>query len=447
LEKDFCHCAPHLNVQPAVRPYGDRMVFVGDCGTTRLFKDGIGAAYRTARAAARTAIFRGIGEADFRRAYRPLCRSIEADNRLGRIVFGCTRQLQRSRPARVGLWRMTSREQKLEGAKRRMSRTLWDTFTGSAPYKSVFLRSLHPAFLGRLAWELAAGLASSGTQGWSERVAMASGTTGLSSDRYPAGRVVYREGDPGDCMYVLQDGRAERVRNQNGREVRVAVLEKGAFFGEQALFRGTPRSSTLRVLEDAGIVVLRRFELLQRLHEDPSMAFRLIEKMASRIRGLERSLIRSAQLPAEPWELPDAGPTDRAADPPHVDDDTRTPGRKYAAGDVVYRQGDRGDCMYVIRSGAVEVREREGEREHVLPVLGRGDFFGETALFGDELRTVTVRAREDSRIVTLERNGLLTQIHDEPSAAFSLMENMAERIARLELARLRFATPAEAGRE
>ena len=156
---DFCHCSPRLSMKGARQPFADRMVFVGDCGTTRLYKDGIGAAYRTAKAAAKTAVFVGISAADFREHYRPVCEAIGKDNQIGKFVFGVTRLIQQLRFARRGVWRMVCREQNRRSA-RRMSTVLWDTFTGSASYRDVFFRTLHPFFLGRLAWETLAGLLS-----------------------------------------------------------------------------------------------------------------------------------------------------------------------------------------------------------------------------------------------------------------------------------------------
>jgi hypothetical protein len=145
---DSCHCSPRISMESAVQPFADRLVFVGDCGTTRLYKDGIGAAYRTAKAAAKTAVFQGV--------------ALRADNRIGKVVFGVTTEIQKRRFARQGVWRMVSREQQSHSSKPRMSTVLWDTFTGSAPYKEVFLRTLHPFFWGRLLWETAAG-------GWAAR--------------------------------------------------------------------------------------------------------------------------------------------------------------------------------------------------------------------------------------------------------------------------------------
>lgn len=154
---DFCHCSPRISVQSAVQPFADRVVFIGDCGATKLYKDGIGSAYRTAKAAAVTAIFAGIAAQDFRRRYWPACQSICADNRIGKFVFAVTRQIQRRRFLRRGLSRMVSREQQKGGDCQRMSTVLWDTFTGSAPYRDVLVRTLHPSFLGRFLWEIAAG--------------------------------------------------------------------------------------------------------------------------------------------------------------------------------------------------------------------------------------------------------------------------------------------------
>ena len=154
-----CHCSPKINVREASRPYLDRVVLVGDCGATRLYKDGIGAAYRTAKAAARTAVFSGVSAADFERHYRPVYRSIVQDNRFGSLIFSVVHWIKALRPALNGVMTMTEKEQINGDAARRMSIVLWDMFTGSAPYQEIFLRTLSPRFLGRFAWESMRGAA------------------------------------------------------------------------------------------------------------------------------------------------------------------------------------------------------------------------------------------------------------------------------------------------
>ncbi|KPJ60889.1 MAG: hypothetical protein AMJ46_04120 [Latescibacteria bacterium DG_63] len=163
-----CQCWPRISVEGAIHPFSDRVVFIGDCGVTRLYKDGIGAAYRTAKAAATTAVFQGVSAADFAKHYWPVCRTISSDNAIGKLSFMATRQIQKRRFARRALYRMTLAEQTDEGRRRRMSMVLWDMFTGSAPYREVFLRTLHPVFLARLLWNVAVSVLSFG-EGKSER--------------------------------------------------------------------------------------------------------------------------------------------------------------------------------------------------------------------------------------------------------------------------------------
>jgi len=163
-DQDVCHCSPRMNVQGAAQPFADRMVFIGDCGVTRFHKDGIGAAYRTAKAAATTAIFQGVSGADFSRHYWPLCRALKIDNAIGKAVFAIVRQIQRRRFARRAVLRMAAREQRQEGGHRHMSVVMWDMFTGGAPYRETFLRTLHPAFWVRFLWHSVVSLVGGGPQ-------------------------------------------------------------------------------------------------------------------------------------------------------------------------------------------------------------------------------------------------------------------------------------------
>ena len=152
-----CHCYPRINTREARPTYGDGFVMVGDSGATRLFKDGIGAAYRTAKAAAKTAAFHGVDAKSFERYYAPLCRKISNDNKVGKFVFSIATLVQKAKFARRGVLRMTINEQQREGSARRMSTVLWDLFSGSASYTNVFLRTLHPAYIASLVWNLGAG--------------------------------------------------------------------------------------------------------------------------------------------------------------------------------------------------------------------------------------------------------------------------------------------------
>ncbi len=140
-----CHCFPRMNVAGAPSPFLDRMVFVGDCGVTRLYKDGIGGAYRTAKAAATTAVLHGVSADDFRRHYLPVCSRISGDNAIGKWIFRLARQIQRLGFIRRAILRMAQSEHSLTG-QRRMCAILWDMFTGSAPYREILQRAMSPSF-------------------------------------------------------------------------------------------------------------------------------------------------------------------------------------------------------------------------------------------------------------------------------------------------------------
>jgi len=295
---DFCRCSPRISIQSAQQPFADRVVFIGDCGATRLYKDGIGAAYRTAKAAALTAVFSGISAEHFRQRYQPACQAITTDNLLGKLVFAVTRLIQKAQFARRGVWRMVSGEQRKEGGRRRMSLVLWDTFTGSAPYKSILQRSMHPVFIGQLLWNIVAGVRPSSPTPRRRRIAMATGVSGLLGKKYKEGEIIYRQGDPGDCMYAIQGGEVELLQRQQDKEFCLAVLRSGDFFGEMALFEEGTRSATARAVNDVYVFTLEKNSLLQRIHEDPSLAFRIIEKLSHRVRGLEAQLVSQATVPS-----------------------------------------------------------------------------------------------------------------------------------------------------
>lgn len=74
-----------------------------------------------------------------------------------------------------------------------------------------------------------------------------------------------------------------------------------------------------------------------------------------------------------------------------------------AAGATIVRQGERGDCFYLIRRGRVAVLVDDGSGPRQVNVLGKGDFFGDRALVTDEPRNATVVALEDVETYTIGR--------------------------------------------
>ncbi len=157
-EQFVCHCAPRINISGAVHPFADRMVFLGDSAISRLYKDGIGAAYRAAKSAATTVIFHGISQQDLEAHYWQRLKSMELDNRVGKLIFQIVKQMKTRQFVLRSVNRMVTSEQSQEPGQRRMSKILWDMFTGSAPYRDIFYRFFQPAFWSRFCWYLSSSL-------------------------------------------------------------------------------------------------------------------------------------------------------------------------------------------------------------------------------------------------------------------------------------------------
>jgi flavin-dependent dehydrogenase len=154
-DQNGCQCLPRINIYPVAHPFAHRVVFIGDCGVTRLYKDGIGAAYRAAKAAATCAVMEGVSSEEFQHHYAPFCRKMRLDNQIGRLIFFIIHRIQRFHFSREALVQMIAREQGSSEHNTYMRGVLWDTFTGSAPYQDIFFRALHPAFISRFIYSMA----------------------------------------------------------------------------------------------------------------------------------------------------------------------------------------------------------------------------------------------------------------------------------------------------
>jgi CRP/FNR family cyclic AMP-dependent transcriptional regulator len=107
-------------------------------------------------------------------------------------------------------------------------------------------------------------------------------------------------------------------------------------------------------------------------------------------------------------------------------------GKHYSPGTVICQQGDKGDEMFVIQAGSVEViRETADGSEIKLGEMGEGAVFGEMSIFTKAPRAATVRATSDARILTLDRRGFLRRVHEDPSLAFNILETLSVRIGEL----------------
>lgn len=99
----------------------------------------------------------------------------------------------------------------------------------------------------------------------------------------------------------------------------------------------------------------------------------------------------------------------------------------FEPGQVVFRQGEAGDCMYFIQSGTVEVVRSDDGKERVLARLSPGQYFGEMALLDSQPRNATVRTLTASKLVQLGRENFLALLRVMPASREAILKTVQER--------------------
>jgi CRP/FNR family transcriptional regulator, cyclic AMP receptor protein len=102
--------------------------------------------------------------------------------------------------------------------------------------------------------------------------------------------------------------------------------------------------------------------------------------------------------------------------------------REAAPGETVFAEGDRGEEMFGVISGAVELRK--GDR--VLTQLADGDTFGEMAIISEATRSLTAVATEPTVLAVIDEKTFLFLVHETPMFAIQVMRSMADRIRELD---------------
>ncbi len=110
---------------------------------------------------------------------------------------------------------------------------------------------------------------------------------------YHDGEVIIREGDTGDRMFVIQSGRVRVTRNAEGKDIHLSELKEGDFFGEMAIIEREVRSATVRAFGEVSLLSIDKKNFIHRVHEDPSLAYRILQHMSQKIRQLSDQLAQA----------------------------------------------------------------------------------------------------------------------------------------------------------
>ena len=130
-----------------------------------------------------------------------------------------------------------------------------------------------------------------------------------------AQKVLFRAGDAGDAMYLIERGKVRiSVQATDGRELTLTELGRGDFFGEMVLFDGQPRSANAAVAEEARLAVLSREHFLSFMRSNPNVALEMLTALANRLRHTDELLRHSVTRNVNVEEAAQRTLADRAAD-------------------------------------------------------------------------------------------------------------------------------------
>lgn len=108
---------------------------------------------------------------------------------------------------------------------------------------------------------------------------------------YGDGDAIVREGDRSREMFVIQDGRVAITKRVGDREIELAMLGQGDFFGEMSLLEGLPRDANARAVGKTRVLVISAGALLVRMRRDPTFAFEMLHRLSGRVRKLNARVV------------------------------------------------------------------------------------------------------------------------------------------------------------
>jgi len=251
-----------------------------------------------------------------------------------------------------------------------------------------------------------------------------------------SGEIVFRQGDEAGCMYLLYSGAVAVYREGDVERALLDKLGPGDVFGEMALVDEKPRSATVTALEDSVLIPVTASFLKENILKDPRFIFQIIETLILRIESTAISIRHRMAHGVTRMNGSHTGDADGTgidmlkflklfkgyADPDKYFD--------FSGGEVIFKEGDLGDLMFIILEGTVNLTAQAGEKTQVLASLSRGEFFGESALLTDLPRSATASAEDDVTVLPVVRKDLVEGLISDPESALQLVKILILRLRR-----------------
>jgi thioredoxin reductase/Fe-S-cluster-containing hydrogenase component 2/CRP-like cAMP-binding protein len=217
-----------------------------------------------------------------------------------------------------------------------------------------------------------------------------------------AGSVLFREGEYSSGFYTVLEG--EVTLSHGGGEHR---LGPGRFFGEMSLLSGRPRSGQARIGADAILIETPRRTMLKLLNSNDEV--RAGVDWIFIVRALQSQFAPNLPV-AELRELAQQAALEQ-----------------FDAGSELYREGENGDCLHLVRSGTVALL-RDGV---AVGHAQSGQLVGQMALMGDPVRRETARAAVRTETIRLRRSEFLELLKKDPQRVGALQSEASAQLRRM----------------
>jgi Fe-S-cluster-containing hydrogenase component 2/thioredoxin reductase len=220
------------------------------------------------------------------------------------------------------------------------------------------------------------------------------------------GETIYQPGEFGTSFFTIVDG--EVVLESSGPQKLRTRLGRGEFFGEMSLLSGRPRLEKAVAGPGCILVETPRRTMLKLMNSN--------EEVRSGIDWI--FIVRELQRHFAPYaplrELRNIA--------------TRVTLRRLKAGEVLFSEGEPGDSLFVVRSGAITLLRRRGSEDTLVSQVRSGQLIGEMALMGDPVRRETATANVAAELIEIKRREFLELTRREDARLDPLQKDVSRRV-------------------
>ena len=237
----------------------------------------------------------------------------------------------------------------------------------------------------------------------------------LNSSVVEPGEVIVQEGEEGQSIYIVARGKVRVYRvEEDGSETDLAEMGPNDFFGEIGYFHGE-RSASVAAVTKSQILEMAKEDMDTVIEEFPRIKDVLLKFYKERV--MDNLLAKSPLFG-------------------HLTQDERISvmdsfeHREIPSGDIIVKEGDPGDSMFLIKSGEVVVRTVNPMSKELVELarLRGGDFFGEVSLVKNKPRTATVIAEVDSELMELSRDSFQDIAESHPEIHKAIEQTIEKRV-------------------